>query len=341
MNILFTCAGRRNYLINYFKEALAGRGKIIAADVSLLAPALVDADVAVRLPPVAAENYIDELEQVIGRCQVDAIISLNDLELPVLSAARQRLERTGARVLISNPDVIAICFDKWRTAQFLEMHGFHVPRTYLSLDDASAAIRLGELRFPVVIKPRWGSASIGIEFPENERELCLAHELLVLRLRRTILASAGEADAGRTVLVQEHLGTKEYGLDVLNNLDGDYQGAYAREKLMMRAGETDKARSIVDERFEALGSRLGSALRHVGNLDCDLLERDGRLHVLEMNARFGGGYPFSHEAGVNTAAMYVEWLYGNGAVSRFDNYQAGLVFAKCDRMMQVGLNGSS
>lgn len=337
MNILFTCAGRRNYLINYFREALAGRGEIIAADVSLLAPALADADRAVRLPPVAAGDYIDELESVIRRCEVDAVISLNDLELPVLSAARERLERFGARVLISDPEVIDICFDKWKTARFLETHGMNCPKTYLSLDDARAAIRAGELRFPVVIKPRWGSASIGIEFPEDLHELELAHELLVLRLRRTILASAGKKDSNQTVLIQEHLGRKEYGLDIVNSLDGDYHGTYAREKLVMRAGETDKARSVIDPRFEELGSRLGRALHHIGNLDCDVMEHDGRHYILEMNARFGGGYPFSHEAGVNTAAMYIEWLYGNREVSRFDDYRADLIFAKCDRMMRVGL----
>ena len=47
INILFTCAGRRNYLINYFKDALDGNGQIIAADMNLTAPAMVDADLAI------------------------------------------------------------------------------------------------------------------------------------------------------------------------------------------------------------------------------------------------------------------------------------------------------
>ncbi len=32
MNVLLTCAGRRNYLVHYFREALAGRGQVYAAD---------------------------------------------------------------------------------------------------------------------------------------------------------------------------------------------------------------------------------------------------------------------------------------------------------------------
>ena len=124
-------------------------------------------------------------------------------------------------------------------------------------------------------------------------------------------------------------------MDVLNDFQGNHFGTYVREKLAMRSGETDKAISVIDERFHVLGRKLGEALKHMGNMDCDVFEKDGELYVLELNPRFGGGYPFSHEAGMNTAAVYLEWLKGNADVQRFDRYQAGLMFSKCDRLLRV------
>lgn len=103
----------------------------------------------------------------------------------------------------------------------------------------------------------------------------------------------------------------------------------------MRAGETDKAISVIDERFNQIGKIIGENLKHIGNLDCDVFEHNGDLYVLELNPRFGGGYPFSHEAGCNTVKAYVEWLKGNSKFSQFSNYKEGLMFSKCDRMLRV------
>lgn len=103
----------------------------------------------------------------------------------------------------------------------------------------------------------------------------------------------------------------------------------------MRAGETDKAMSVIDPEFEVLGKKISENLKHIGNLDCDVFKSKDNLYVLELNPRFGGGYPFSHEAGINTAAIYIEWLLGRRDISRFNNYKEGLLFSKCDRMLRI------
>lgn len=335
MNILFTCAGRRNYLINYFKEALKGEGKIFASDMELTAPALIDADVAIKVPAIYDANYIDSLKRIVKEHNINAIISLNDLELPILSESKEELEALGTKVIVADNFAIDIAFDKWKTVEFLESAGLNSPKTFINLEKAKEAINKGELNFPLVVKPRWGSGSIGIEFPEDMRELELAYELQNIRLKRTILAEASQEDIDQAILIQEKLPGKEYGLDVLNDFNGNYVGTFVREKLSMRSGETDKAISVIDARFEKLGKTLGERLNHIGNMDCDAFEKDGELYVLEINPRFGGGYPFSHEAGINTAAIYIEWLKGNNNIKHLNNYRAGIMFSKCDRMMRV------
>lgn len=335
MNILFTCAGRRNYLINYFKEALKGEGKVFAADMQLTAPALVDADVALQVPAVYDEEYMPKLEYIIRKYQIDAVISLNDLELPILSKAKERLEALGTKVIVSDENVINICFDKWNTVKFLETIGLKSPQTFIELDKAREAVKRGDFNFPVVVKPRWGSASIGIAFPESMEELELVYKLQSIQLGRTILAEASKEDLSHAILIQEKLSGKEYGIDVLNDLYKNYVGIFVREKLAMRSGETDKAISVIDSNFEKIGRMIGENLKHIGNLDGDLFVKDGEVYILELNPRFGGGYPFSHESGMNTAAIYIEWLKGKNDISAYNNYQTGLMFSKCDRLLKV------
>ena len=335
MNVLFTCAGRRNYLLEYFKEATGGSGKVIAADMSPTAPAMALADVARVVSDVYAEEYLDQILQICLEEKVDLLISLNDLELPVLSPHRQRFEEAGIRLLISEQEVIDICFDKYRTVQFCEDLNMGTPRTYLSLDEAKKALESGELSFPIVVKPRWGSASIGLEFPADMEELELAYRLVTLRVSRSILSEASKEDAERAVLIQEMIDGTEYGLDILNDFSGKTVQVYVKEKLAMRAGETDKSVLRDKPELEALGFRVGQALGHIGNVDCDMFEKDGKYYLLELNPRFGGGYPFSQMSGANYPAAILAWM--ENREFDFSTFQRNydLAFAKCDTLIRV------
>lgn len=103
----------------------------------------------------------------------------------------------------------------------------------------------------------------------------------------------------------------------------------------MLSGETDKAVSVIDARFQEVGETIGKNLKHIGNLDGDVFEHQGELYFLELNPRFGGGYPFSHEAGNNTAAIYLAWLKCQSDVAQYSNYQENIMYAKYDRSLRV------
>ena len=334
INILFTCAGRRNYLINYFKSALNNQGKIFAADMCMSAPAMVDADVPILVPSIYDENYISALKKAVLKHNINAIISLNDLELPILSKHKNELETTGAKVIISSELVIDLAFDKIKTFNFIKQIGLLTPKTYTSLKEAKAAIKNNTLQLPLVVKPRWGSASIGIDFPESVEELDLAFKLQQIKLKKSILNTVSESDFEHAILIQEKIDGKEYGMDILNDFEGNYVGTFVREKLNMRSGETDRAVSVIDEKFNDLGKIISTHLKHYGNLDCDVFVSNNKIYVLELNPRFGGGYPFSHEAGINIAAIYIEWINNRINISKFNNYKSEVMYSKCDRMLK-------
>src|SRR5262249_51197117 len=145
------------------------------------------------------------------------------------------------------------------------------PETFLSPADARRALERGTIRFPLLVKPRWGSGSIGVEVVENDRELDLAYEWTRCRVSRTVLSRMSHARAEDCLVIQQRLQGREYGLDVFNALAGRYAATFARRKLAMRAGETDRAETVQDARLERLGRALGQRLGHVGNLDCDVM----------------------------------------------------------------------
>lgn len=334
-NILFTCAGRRNYLINYFKDALDGNGRVFAVDNQLTAPALVDADVAIKVPPIYDSGYMDHLKEIVASHKINAIISLNDLELPLLSEHKDELESLGAKVIVSDPEVIDIAFDKWKTFTFFKEIGVGTPKTFLTLKDAKNAMDKGELHYPLIVKPRWGSASIAIDIVENEEELELAYQLQRIKIQKSILKNVSSSDIEKSILIQEKIEGDEYGIDILNDFKGNHYGSFIRKKIAMRSGETDKAISVIDHNFSKIAETIARKTKHIGNMDCDFFVKDGEVFYLEMNPRFGGGYPFSHEAGINTPAIYIAWLNGENSVDQHNSFAGGLMFSKCDRMMPI------
>ena len=333
MNILLTCAGRRNYLVGYFQEALNGLGRVFAADANAGASALHEADMGFVVPPAHDPRYVDALLDICSANDVGMLIPLNDLELPVLAKRREDFTAVGTLPVVSSPDVIDICFDKWGTVTFLERIGLKAPKTYLTLEDALAAVSAGEIDYPLVVKPRWGSASIGLEFPADREELEMACKLTRKRLSRSLLAEAGAADLTHSILIQEKLSGWEYGLDVVNDMEGNHECVFVKRKLAMRAGETDRAQTIKNDELEAIGAMIGRSLRHIGNLDCDVLAGENGLATLEMNPRFGGGYPFSHAAGANLPAAFIAWANGAEPNPDWLEVTPNVMASKCDRLL--------
>lgn len=334
MNILFTCAGRRTYLLKYFKENMQPGDKIVATDMQLTAPALQVADVKLQVPAVYDPQYINFTLDICKEQKIDALISLNDLELPILAEQKAKFEALGVKVIVSDPQVIDICFDKYKTAQWLESLGLHSPKTYTRLADAKAALDLGEIRFPLFLKPRWGSGSIGLEIVEDMEELEIVYSLLLKKIQKTILATASVGDD--YILIQEKLTGKEFGLDVMNDLEGTHVAVSVKQKLAMRAGETDKAVTVDLPEVREMGVIIGRNLHHIGNLDVDIMQNsDGDYCVLELNPRFGGGFPFSYEAGVNLPKAIMMWLRGAQVPISMLQPEFGKMFAKNDYLMEI------
>lgn len=298
MNILLTSVGRRSYMINYFKEVLQGQGMVHASN-SAYTHALVHADAYTVTPMIYDEGYIDYLINYSKANDIKAIISLFDIDLPVLAKNKTRFESECIDLIVSNEDFVQICNDKWLTYNFLKNHDFFVPLTYLDIQEVKDALKQNLLNYPLIIKPRWGMGSIGIFSAENELELDILYTKTLNEISKSYLKYESKEDINKAIIIQEKLNGQEYGMDVFNDLQGNNLAVVPKRKIAMRAGETDMAEILQDENMVYLGKKLANITRHIANLDVDYFVVDGKMYILEMNARFGGQYPFSHLSGVN------------------------------------------
>ena len=143
MNVLLTCAGRRSYLVRYFKEALHGRGQVIACDCSPGAPGLRDADRAIVLPRRDEPGYLDTLLSTCREHAARLLITVADLELEELARTSARFRAVGTIPVVAPLTTIAACRDKWAAFHLLRSLDIPTPLTFLSLDDTRRAETIG------------------------------------------------------------------------------------------------------------------------------------------------------------------------------------------------------
>lgn len=327
MNILLTSVGRRTYIINYFKEAIAGKGEVHAAN-SVGTYSMTVADKSVITPLIYDSNYIEFLLNYCLENNIKAVISLFDIDLPVLATNKIKFAEHGISIIVSDFRFTQICSDKWLTYKFLIKNGFHAPASFLRIEDAQTAFENNILSYPLIVKPRWGMGSIGIFQADNDEELHLFFKKAQGEIAGNYLKYESQNTPEENVIIQEKLTGDEYGLDVFNDLNGNFLACIPKKKLAMRAGETDAAEIINSEEMVELGIKLSQKTRHIGNLDVDCFYKNNQIYTLEMNCRFGGQYPFSHLAGADFPKAIIQMLLGESVEKKLLKAKAGTIGIK-------------
>jgi carbamoyl-phosphate synthase large subunit len=254
-------------------------GRVIASDMSPMAVGLYLADAARLLPRWNAPEYVDAVVQVARRERVAAILCGTDLELPALAANRARIEaETGAHVLVSDADAVAIADDKWLTAEFLRAHGFDAPRSALAADAHRLADDVG---YPLVVKPRIGAGSVGLSIARDRVQLNRALEV-------------------PGMVVQEYLRPDDEEYTVGAIVYGGVCATAVALKRTLRHGNTHTAISDGYDEVEAYVARVAAALPGArGPINIQLRRTDRGPVAFEINARFSGTTPLRAELGWN------------------------------------------
>ena len=311
MNILILSCGTRNKVVQYFKKAFTGYGNVIATDMSPYAPALYEADKHYIVPRMTAPGYIDVILDICRKEQISGVLSLIDPELSLLAQNHQRFAQVGAMVIGSDYAQCERALDKMEMYRWLCEHGYRCARSF----DSKQAFFDSGVPYPVFVKPIRGSASLSInKAPDQETVEFLA-------------------DHSEGMMIQEFLCGQEIGADVyIDLISGEVVSIFTKKKLLMRAGETDKAVSFKDEKLFALIEKFALESGFRGQIDIDIFEINGEYYISEVNPRFGGGYPHAYECGVDHMSLIRNNLEGRANEKHIGVYDAGLVMMKYNEL---------
>lgn len=254
------------------------------------------------------------LRDLLLASSIELAVSVNDFELSRWSTLPVSPE--WAPLIRLDSSTQSVVEDKILMNKALQSSGILIPRTWTG---ERPDLILGESsshRF--VTKGRFGSASRGLRFASREgiSEAVEAASYEVTNRYGILAALQSEYKPSELVIVQEEIRGTEFGLDVVCDLQGDFSCVFARQKIGMRNGETDRAESVEAVEFFEIAQDIAKAVPHAGSIDVDVIrDEDGQIYIIDINPRFGGGYPFSHLAGAHSPALYVAWK-NNGIIDR-------------------------
>jgi carbamoyl-phosphate synthase large subunit len=310
MNILLTSVGRRVELLKAFRQSMRRwniTGKIVTADLKKTAPAAFVADVAELVPRVKDPDYIDKLLDICDRHQIDLLIPTIDTELHLLSLHRQQFQERGVTLLISSPATNEICYSKKKTSSFFEKIGVKTPKVY-------ALSEITEQNFPLILKPDTGSSSVGLYYIKDREQLNFFSNHV------------------ENAIFQELVTGEEYTIDVLLDFKGNVVSIVPRVRLETRAGEISKGITVKSPALIAAAKQVAEALP--GAIGCItvqcFLRADGEIFFIEINPRFGGGYPLSYRAGADFPGWLMQMYIGEYPKVAIDEWEDGLAMLRYD-----------
>jgi len=241
---------------------------------------------------------------------VNLIVPTIDHELPIYATHVQDFEIAGAKVLISSPSTIDIAFDKCRTNEWFVAQGFPTV-AQRSLEQVLS--NPSQWTFPVIVKPRRGSASIGVRIV-NDAEML-------------------ESLKGQDGLLVESIAR---GVEHTTNLFVDRLGrclcAVPHQRLETRGGEVSKGITIKNHKLMELAKSVAEALPGArGPLNLQgFVDETNEVQLTEINARFGGGFPLAAEAGANFCRWILEDMFGLPSSASFSNWRDHLLMLRFD-----------
>ncbi len=316
INILILSAGTRNKIVQYFKKTLGENGKVIATDMSTIAPAIYEADKYYIVPRITEPGYIGIILDICKKENISGVLSLIDPELSLLAENEEKFKNIGTTVIGSSYELCERALDKMQMFQWLRSHGYNCAKSYVDKNEFFADVKTGKANYPVFVKPVRGSASIAISkvFDNETVDLLFDHS--------------------DNLMIQEYLDGQEIGADCyIDLLSGELVSVFTKKKIVMRAGETDKSVSFKDEKLFELIKKFVNESGWRGQIDIDIFEINGEYHISEVNPRFGGGYPHAYECGADHMKLIVNNLNGIVNSDVIGNYKENVYMMKYNEIM--------
>lgn len=234
----------------------------------------------------------------------------------MLAQYKDEFKALGVTVIGSSYELCERALDKMEMYEWLSTHGYKCAKSYVDKEAFYADIEQGLIQYPVFVKPVCGSASIAISKVHDKEtiELLFSHS--------------------DNLMIQELLDGQEIGADVyIDMISKEVVSIFTKKKIVMRAGETDKAVSFKDENLFALIKSFAEESGWLGQIDIDIFDVDGEYYISEVNPRFGGGYPHAYECGCDHMKLIKNNLEGRVNRERIGDYLDRCFMMKYNEIM--------
>lgn len=318
-NILILSCGTRNLLVRYFKDKANGFHKVIGTDCSVYAPALYETDAHYIVPRMTDPAYLDTILEICRKETVTAVLPLQEDELYLIASNRNLFTEAGITPIISTPEAVEKCRDKYVFYQYLMQNALPALPTCNSFEAFQKESEAGNMSLPVFLKPTRGCGSIGIQKVD---QIGLLEALCRYQTDSYIIQNFAEGE--------------EFGADIyIDLLSREPVSIFIKKKLRMRAGETEKSVSYKDEQLFDLIRKTLSPLNLTGPVDMDIFRIDGQYYVSEINPRFGGGYPHAYNCGINFPRLIANNLSGKINAADIGGYEEGVCMLKYTDLMTI------
>ena len=313
-NILITSAGRRVELVGAWKKSakklFGPEVKVFANDLSpSLSAACQVADQCFEILRCTDPGFPETLLKQCLDHRVGLVIPTIDTELLALAEARSRFDSAGVQIVVSDPSLICQCRDKRFTANLFKTLSINTP----------AILDPKNLTFPCFLKPISGSSSQGAKPIFTSDDLCQSDMLKEDNLFQELIP----------------IQWIEYTADLYYSKSGDLQACVPRQRLETRGGEISKGITRKDKVFHFLNDHFYRLNGARGVITCQIFTDPSRENVLgiEINPRFGGGYPMSHAAGVDYPGMLMREYLLDEILEKNDEWQSDLLLLRHDAMV--------
>ena len=316
MNILILSVGTRNKIVQYFKKTLGDNGVVVATDMTDIAPAVYEADKFYKVPRITDPTYMDIVFDICKKENINGVLSLIDPELSLLAKNKDKFEKLGVTVVGSDYALCEMALNKMTMYNWLKDHNYKCAKSYDNIEEFEKDLKKGDASFPVFVKPICGSASISIQKVNDIDTVKLLFK------------------KDDNLMIQEFLNGQEIGADVyIDLISKDIVSIFTKKKLVMRAGETDKAISFKDEKLFELIKKFVKECGYTGQIDIDIFDIDGEYYISEVNPRFGGGYPHAYECGCDHMLLIENNLRGIANSANIGAYNEEVYMMKYNEIM--------
>lgn len=317
MNILFCSVGRRCELLKDFRNTMGDEGRIVVTDLSIYAPAAYFADKFYQVPRIDDPTYIPTILEICRTEKIDVVTTCIDPEIMLLAEHRVDFQAIGVEVLAPYLETAQICFDKFKMYQHLVANNIKTVLTFGDLDSFMGAFRENKISFPVFVKPRKGSGSVGA------------------RIISSISALKEAMEQDPSLIIQEFMGDAvDMDADIyIDTISHKPVAFFSKRKLETRIGGASKTISFKDDKLVEFVCGALEAFKFNGPIDMDLWYRDGQYYLSEVNPRFGGAYLHAYGAGVDFIKLIENNLKGNANKPSFGDYDDGVVMLMYDSVV--------